>query len=121
MINLAGSELPLYSVDELSERLSKKEDLKMSTVSYHDNKFNSRYKFIYGKRKNGKKGPIPYNLVVYKGYKNVFIRRDFADFILNHPVSQSVMNFLKDAAVPDEHLYATLGRIEQIDENFNER
>ena len=23
--------------------------------------------------------------------------------------------------VPDEHLYATLGRIEQIDENFNER
>ena len=118
---MAGSELPLYSVDELSERLSKTQNLKISSVSYHERKFEPRYKFVEGKRQKGRKGPVPFGLEVYKGYKNVIIRRDFADFLMYHPVAESVKEFFKDAAIPDEHVYATLGRIEQIVERKNSR
>ena len=38
-----------------------------------------------------------------------------------HPVAESVKEFFKDAAIPDEHVYATLGRIEQIVERKNSR
>ena len=97
-LNLAGSELvilslnlakneitfyimllfqPLYSVDELSERLSKQTDLKVSTVSYFDRKFEPRYKFKWGNRALGRKGPVPFKLKIFKGYKNAILRRDF--------------------------------------------
>ena len=51
----------------------------------------------------------------------MIIRRDFADFLMYHPVAESVKEFFKDAAIPDEHVYATLGRIEQIVERKNSR
>ena len=61
------------------------------------------------------------DFITNKGYKNVIIRRDFADFLMYHPVAESVKEFFKDAAIPDEHVYATLGRIEQIVERKNSR
>ena len=51
---------------------------------------------------------------MFKGYKSVIIRRDFASFIINHPVSNVIKDYLKDANIPDEHLYATLSRIKSI-------
>ena len=42
------------------------------------------------------------------------MRRDFVDFIINHPVANIYRDFAKDMAVPDEHFYATLARIENI-------
>ena len=51
----------------------------------------------------------------------MIIRRDVADFLMYHPVAESVKEFFKDAAIPDEHVYATLGRIEQIIERKNSR
>ena len=68
---------PLYSVDELSERLSVQTDLKVSTVSYFDRKFEPRYKFKWGNRALGRKGPVPFKLKIFKGYKNAILRRDF--------------------------------------------
>jgi hypothetical protein len=41
VINLAGSELPLYSVDGLAERLQEF-DVKIATDSYHSLKFDYR-------------------------------------------------------------------------------
>ena len=65
------------------------------------------------------KPPPPFGLKIYKGYKNVLIRRDFADFIINHPVAQSFSNYLRDTVIPDEHLYATLGRITHVTNSTN--
>ena len=46
IVNLAGSELPLYSVDELSDRLTKNR-IKIATDSYYDSKFAIRQKYSY--------------------------------------------------------------------------
>ena len=51
---------------------------------------------------------------MYKGYKNVMIRRDFANFLIHHPVAKAFEEYLRDTIVPDEHLYATLGRILEV-------
>lgn len=42
------------------------------------------------------------------------IRRDFAKFIIYHPVAKAFEEFLHDTIVPDEHLYASLGRITEV-------
>ena len=39
------------------------------------------------------------------------MRRDFVEFIINHPVAIIYKDFLKNINVPDEHFYATLSRI----------
>jgi hypothetical protein len=52
--------------------------------------------------------------MVYKGYKNVMIRRDFANFLIRHPVAKAFEEYLHDTMVPDEHLYASLARITDI-------
>lgn len=46
VINIAGSELPLYSVDELAVRLEKS-DVKIATDSYKKAKFAYRQKQSY--------------------------------------------------------------------------
>ena len=42
------------------------------------------------------------------------ISRDFAHFLIFHPVAKAFQEFLNHTVVPDEHLYATLARIEKI-------
>ena len=42
------------------------------------------------------------------------IRRDFANFLIHHPVAKAFEEYLHDTIVPDEHLYATLGRILEV-------
>ena len=53
---------------------------------------------------------------IFKGYKNVIIRRDFAIFLINHPVAKAFKKFMMDSWTPDEHVYATMSRIQHIDE-----
>ena len=53
---------------------------------------------------------------IFKGYKNVMIRRDFATFLIHHPVAKKMEEFMHDTIVPDEHIYATMSRIKHIDE-----
>ena len=61
----------------------------------------------------------PYQLKIFKGYKNVMIRRDFAQFIIYHPVAKKIEEYMTDTLIPDEHIYATMSRIKQIEEKVN--
>ena len=70
----------------------------------------------------GKKSPLPpFGLEIFKGYKNVIVRRDRVDFIINHPVAKEFRIFLKPTYIPDEHLFATVDRIEHVREIFNKK
>ena len=62
------------------------------------------------------KSKPPFKMQVFKGYKNVMIRRDFATFLIHHPVAKAMKEFMHDTIVPDEHIYATMSRIKHIDE-----
>ena len=79
----------------------------------YSGKSNSSGKKCYHVQGN-KKPPAPFGLKIYKGYKNVMMRRDFVDFLINHPVATAFENYLRDTLIPDEHLYATLSRIKFI-------
>ena len=64
----------------------------------------------------GLKSKPPYKMQIFKGYKNVMIRRDFATFLIHHPVAKEMEEFMHDTIVPDEFIYATMSRIKHIDE-----
>ena len=75
IVNLAGTELPLYSVDDLSERLTVR-PVKFSLLSYYERKYDVRFRYTWGlKKEKGKliysrltrKPPPPFGLQVYKG------------------------------------------------------
>ena len=94
---MAGTELPLYSVDELSERLTEN-PVKYSLLSYYERKFDVRFKFFWGKKEfRGKmidttlqrKPKPPFDLKVFKGFKNVILRRDLVEFCIEHPVAKA--------------------------------
>ena len=42
------------------------------------------------------------------------IRRDFADFLIYHPVAIALEEYMHNAYIPDELIYATFSRINQI-------
>ena len=67
-------------------------------------------------QQHDKKSKPPYKMQIFKGYKNVMIRRDFATFLIHHPVAKKMEEFMHDTIVPDEHIYATMSRIKHIDE-----
>ena len=67
-----------------------------------------------------KKKPPPFGLKVFKGFKNVILRRDFVRFVITHPIAKAFRIFLQDTNIPDEHFYATLSRITNIEE-FNDK
>ena len=64
--------------------------------------------------KVGQKEPPPYGLKIFKGYKNVILRRDMVNFFINHPISNMFRQYVQDIKIPDEHFYATLIRIEDV-------
>ena len=49
IINIAGSELPLYSVDELSDRLTQN-NVTIATDSFYDATMKDRQKYQYGRK-----------------------------------------------------------------------
>ena len=65
-----------------------------------------------------RKSPPPYDIKVFKGYKNVMIRRDFADFLIYHPVAIALEEYMHNAYIPDELMYATFSRINHIAEKY---
>ena len=66
-----------------------------------------------------KKSKPPYQMKIFKGYKNVMIRRDFAKFLIYHPVAKTFEEYMTDTLIPDEHIYATMSRIEQVEEKVD--
>ena len=82
IVNLAGTELPLYSVDDLSERLTVR-PVKFSLLSYYERKYDVRFRYTWGlKKEKGKviysrlkrKPPPPFGLQVYKGTSIYYVR-----------------------------------------------
>ena len=46
------------------------------------------------------------------------IRKDFANFLIYHPVAKTFQKFMNDTWTPDEHFYATMSRIKHINEKL---
>ena len=63
------------------------------------------------------KEPVPYNLTVYKGWKNVILSHSFSQFVLTHPVALKLREWTKDMEIPDEGFFSTLARITKITRN----
>ena len=146
-LNLAGTELPLQNLDDFSLKLAnsrvnfslfsffeptlKEERLKFAikeiiqrpaaSRSYKtyvaDNRYNSY------ERTEILRPPPPYNLTIYKGWKNVILSRKFAKFALSHPIAQNLKEWTKDMEIPDEEFFPTLARITKYHQlpngNFN--
>ena len=60
------------------------------------------------------KSPVPCNMTVYKGWKNVIMSRNFSNFTLHHPVAKIFRDWTKDMEIPDEEFFPTLARITKI-------
>ena len=81
------------------------------------------FSFRYGDHKCQKipgavKSDPPYKLKIFKGFKNVMIRKDFANFLIYHPVAKAFQEYMNDTWTPDEHFYATMSRIKHIGEKL---
>ena len=90
IVNLAGTELPLYSVDDLSERLTVR-PVKFSLLSYYERKYDVRFRYTWGlKKEKGKliysrltrKPPPPFGLQVYKGTIHILRKHIFRLFFI---------------------------------------
>ena len=77
-------------------------------------------KICRSRKKRAKRPDPPYKLQIYKGYKNVMIRKDFAEFLIYHPVAKAFEEYLTNTIIPDEHLYATMSRIQNIEEKLSQ-
>jgi hypothetical protein len=55
--------------------------------------------------------PVPYNLTILKGEKNVAVTREFAEFVTQSNISFDLYNWLQLTKIADEHFYSTLASI----------
>ena len=58
--------------------------------------------------------PVPFNLTMFKGEREVVLSRNYSRFCLEHPVARSFRNWIKDTKIPDESYFQTLSRISDI-------
>ena len=138
-MNLAGSELPLLNIDDYAKRL-KNSSIPYSIVSFFEPNlqedrmhysikeiettkpasqsfssfFPSQQRYHSYERTMNLKSPAPFNLTVYKGWKNVVLSRNFSAFALTHPISKTFREWTKDMEIPDEEFFATLARITSV-------
>ena len=61
--------------------------------------------------------PVPYNLTLYRGYKNVILSRNYSHFILTHTVPKMFRNWIANTLISDESYFTTLSRITGIKQN----
>jgi len=54
------------------------------------------------------KPPPPHNITIYKGSTFIIAIREFVEFVLHSKIGKDFIEFLKDTAVPDETVYASL-------------
>ena len=64
------------------------------------------------------KGPPPFGLQIFKGYKNVALTHRTAQFVAQDPVAKAFRHWLKDTLIPDESYYATLARVLLLGASF---
>ncbi|XP_068741181.1 beta-1,3-galactosyl-O-glycosyl-glycoprotein beta-1,6-N-acetylglucosaminyltransferase 3-like isoform X1 [Montipora capricornis] len=54
------------------------------------------------------KSPPPHNITIYKGSTHIVATKEFMEFVVHSKIGKDFTEFLKDAYVPDEILYASL-------------
>lgn len=70
-----------------------------------------RYKYVYtenGKRTEGLKTAPPHNVSVVKGAIHIVATREFIHFALTDRRARDLLDWLRDAHVPDEMFFSTL-------------
>ena len=63
-----------------------------------------------------RKTPPPHGLKMCKGPRNVILNRTVADFMVNHPVSRDLLEWMRTMLIPEEGFYSTLirARVSQL-------
>eukprot|EP00095_Tigriopus_kingsejongensis_P001394 maker-scaffold205_size259573-snap-gene-1.44 protein:Tk01394 transcript:maker-scaffold205_size259573-snap-gene-1.44-mRNA-1 annotation:"beta- -galactosyl-o-glycosyl-glycoprotein beta- -n-acetylglucosaminyltransferase isoform x2" len=119
-INPAATELPLHPLGQIRRTLRLSNDsivdsdpVPQANMLRFDQAMglvrNGANAYDFEFRSLGKtKAPPPMNIVMRKGSKNVALKRDFVDFILESAISWTLLDWLQDALVPDEHFFSTL-------------
>ena len=88
-------------------------------LSIYCSKYDNGHKHQCRQVQGNEKPKPPYQMKIFKGYKNVIIRRDFAKFLIYHPVAKTFEEYMTDTLIPDEHIYATMSRIKQVEEKVD--
>lgn len=101
VVNLCGKELPLISVKEMVEKMSR-----MNTTSSIVGWPIPKSESWTMRRLRGKK--LPYNLTYHKSMTYNALSVQFADFLLHNSTAKKLYNFFMDTDFPEEHFYATL-------------
>eukprot|EP00095_Tigriopus_kingsejongensis_P009896 maker-scaffold470_size172058-snap-gene-0.32 protein:Tk09896 transcript:maker-scaffold470_size172058-snap-gene-0.32-mRNA-1 annotation:"n-acetyllactosaminide beta- -n-acetylglucosaminyl- isoform a isoform x2" len=119
-INPAATELPITDMTGIRNKLSTFEDSIVDSFLMPDSNLHRLTQakgllrvggndFDYQVEDVGYiKAPPPWNITILKGSKNVALKRDFVDFILDDKKSWTLLNWLSDSFIPDEHFYSTL-------------
>ena len=106
----------MYNLDDFAAKLKKK-NIPYSINSYIPPKDINRIRWTYSYDETKADNlqyllpPIPFNLTIFKGMREVVLSRNYARFCLEHPVARSFRNWIKNTAIPDESYFQTLSRI----------
>ena len=117
-LNMAGSEFPMHDLDDFFSIVSKRK-IPFSIESYASpERKRERWTYKFNERSRTKSKellpPVPYNLTMFKGNRQVILSREYTNFILNHPVPTALRFWMKETLVPDEHYFPTLARISNM-------
>ena len=111
---MAGSEFPMHNLDNFFSKIK----IPFSIESYASpgSKIERwTYKYnetsLTGYHSEELLPPVPYNLTIFKGNRQVILSREYTNFILNHPVPIALRHWMKETLVPDESYFPTLARI----------
>ena len=96
---MAGTELPMYNLDDFSAMLNKK-NIPYSVGSEYVPQFNKErwtYKYVEETGTNSWDylPPVPFNLTIFKGQRGVILSRNFTKVIFEDSVSKIFRNWIK--------------------------
>ncbi|XP_068741145.1 beta-1,3-galactosyl-O-glycosyl-glycoprotein beta-1,6-N-acetylglucosaminyltransferase 3-like [Montipora capricornis] len=113
-ISLVGQDFPLYDNNQIVAALRMLNDsngIESFPIPEH-NKGRTTYSHtlvnhqIYNT--GVAKSPPPHNIAIYKGSTHIVATKEFMEFVVHSKIGKDFTEFLKDAYVPDETLYASL-------------
>ena len=129
-INLAGTQFPLYNLDDFAAKLKARNVLYSIYSDYPGippkpvHRWEFRWTNYWDETKvdytKNLLPPVPYNLTMFKGPREVVLSRNYSRFCLEHPVAKSFRNWIKHTKIPDESYFQTLSRISDIVSHNND-
>ena len=109
---MAGSEFPMHDLDDFFSKIK----IPFSIESYaspgrETERWTYKYNESSGITSEELLPPVPYNLTIFKGDRQVILSREYTNFILNYPVPIALRHWMKETLIPDESYFPTLARI----------